>query len=354
MSRTKITLLESCDQDQICWAIYKKQNMVGSDGSAVDEGNTNSSSTINAVKRQNGAKRWTFTWNNYSQNWVALLAPVFEGCTFGIGSEEVGESGTPHIQGYVEFASKVRPIGYRGCPKEVHWGDDKGKPARGTRLQNVMYCRKQNLLWFSGPDANDEERRPHTEYFGTERWRPPRDLPKIELRGWQEEVRRLAEAPVQQRKIYWFWSSRRGIGKSDAVRWLATEGALVTGGGAKDMKYLICKYKEKNGDYPETIAMDVPCSMQGFVSYAGIEEVVNGVFASTKYECEPVIMPYARFFLFANFPPALDNVDMSANRFVVFDIDEWMARWPEGRPMDALVEQKKRDREYTDEQLLDF
>jgi len=275
---------------------------VGSNGSRAG-GNTNP-----PADRANGAKRWPFTWNNYPENWMALLAPGIEGAVGWVGGYQIAPStGTKHIQGYVEFRKKVRPMGYRGIPKTIHWGDDKGKPAMGTREQNVVYCTR-------------EER----GYEGT--FKPPRPLPVIELRGWQEDVRSKFQKPAVQRRIYWYFSHARGIGKSDAVRWLAMQGALICGGKAADMKYLIVKYKEKHGDYPHTVVMDVPCSMQHYLSYSGIEEVVNGVFPSTKFECEPVIMPYARFFLFANFAPLLDNADMSANRFDIYDIDEYLAR----------------------------
>lgn len=292
---------------------------VGSDGSKAG-GNTNP-----PADRANGAKRWPFTWNNYPENWMALLAPAFQGCVGWVGGYQIAPTtGTKHIQGYVEFAKKVRPVGYRGIPKTIHWGDEKGKPARGTRAENVVYCTREG--------------RGHEGTF-----EPPRPLPTITLRGWQLDVKMKFEAEVLQRKIYWYWSNARGVGKSDAVRWLAMNGALICGGKASDMKYLIVKYKEKHGDYPHTVVMDVPCSLQHYLSYSGIEEVVNGVFPSTKYECESVIMPYARFFVFANFCPALDNVDMSANRFIIYDIDEYLARGGQ-----------KKITEYTDEELLDF
>lgn len=258
--------------------------------------------------RKAGSERWTFTWHNYDENWVALLAPCFEGSVGWIGGYEIcPTTSTKHIQGYVEFGKKVRPVGYKGAPKQIHWGDEKGKPAKGTRAQNIAYCTK-------------EER----GYEGT--FRPKRSLPSITMKGWQSKVVELYEGPTIQRRIWWFWSDARGIGKSDAVRWLCTQGALIVSGKGSDMKYLICKYEEKHGDYPECVVMDVPCSMQGFISYAGLEELCNGVFASTKYECANVIMPYAKVFLFCNSPPAMDNVDLSANRLEVYCIDEMLGK----------------------------
>lgn len=56
------------------------------------------------------AKRWCFTINNYTQEEI----DYFEGddlaskATCGIFGREVGENGTPHIQGYIEFRTKIR------------------------------------------------------------------------------------------------------------------------------------------------------------------------------------------------------------------------------------------------------
>ena len=307
-------------------------------GSTGDEGNTNSSSPKKcSQKRMSGANRWTFTYNNYPSNWMALMAPLFSMCNKWIGGYEIGEeNGVPHIQGYCEFKSKVRPVGYQNCPKEVHWGDKDSKSARGTREQNVAYCTKQG-----------------NGYEGT--LKPARPLPEIKMWGWQRKVVELQNAPPQQRKIYWFWAFESSVGKTNAYRWLAMNGACISGGTAADMKFLICKYKKSDGEYPETVAFNIPRSKQHKIDYAGLEEIVDACFPSTKYECEPVIMPYARVFVFANCPPALNNADMTADRLVVFDVQKYIDEHPEAGPIDESLEPtKKRAREYTDDELFDY
>ena len=262
-----------------------------------------SKSTSKGSERASGAKAWTFTWNNYPENWVAQLAPTFEGCEW-IGGYEIGEEeGTPHIQGYVEFPLRVRPIGYKGAPNQIHWGDKDGKPARGSRAHNVHYCTKQGK-----------------GFEGT--LRPPRPLPVIELYGWQLECKAAFEAEADDRAIHWWWSKGGKRGKSSMVRWLATNQALVCSGKASDMKYMIVKYREKHGDFPETVVFDVPRSMQNYLSYQGLEEIKNGVFASTKYECEMVVMPYPKVFVFANFEPDQTDLHMSHDRFKVRCVDD--------------------------------
>lgn len=272
----------------------------GSDGS--EGGNTNAPSedTDRSAKKARGAgaKRWTFTWNNYPEDWVAQLAPIIEGSEW-IGGYEVAETGTPHIQGYVEFPVKVRPVRYRGAPKEIHWGDKNGKPAKGTRAANVTYCTKEG-----------------GGHEGT--LKVPRPLPVVEMFGWQTDVVAKQAAEPVQRRIYWYWGPSN-VGKSNAVRWLVTNGALITGGSAADMKYLIVKYKERTGDFPETVVFDVPKTKRS-MDWAGVEEIANGVFASTKYECEVVVMPYTRIFVFANWPAPDDDVYIGADRFECIEV----------------------------------
>ncbi len=248
------------------------------------------------VKRPSGSKKWAFTWHNYPENWMALLAPVFEGSAWIGGYEICPNTGTPHIQGFVEFPVKVRPIGYKGAPKAIHW-----EAAKGTREQNVKYCAKEGNT------------------VGT--IKPPRPLPVIELYGWQLDAWEQMQGVPDNRSIYWWWSQDGAKGKSSFVRWAVRAGALVCSGKAADMKYLIVKYKEKHGDWPEVVIFDVPRSSAQYLSYTGIEEIKNGVFASTKYECDVVEMPYPHVFVMANFPPELQRHDeMSVDRWICREI----------------------------------
>jgi hypothetical protein len=226
------------------------------------------------------------------------MAPGLEGSKWLVGYEKGEECETPHLQGYVEFPKKVRPIGYKGMPKEIHW-----EACKGDRASNLTYVSKE------GSKAG-----------GNLPW--PRPLPKIELYGWQLDVPQKFESEPDNRSIFWYWSEEGSRGKSSACRWLVRNGALICSGKASDMKYLVIKYHEKNGVYPDCIVFDVPRSMENYLSYTGIEEIKNGVFASTKYECTTVEMPHPHVFVFANFPPLMNNKDMSRDRFVCMNVDE--------------------------------
>lgn len=277
----------------------------GSDGSG--GGNTSPPPTPHnspIVMRGNAAKRWIFVWNNYPENWKAPMAPGLQGSKWLAGYETCPSTGTPHIQGYVEFPKKVRPIGYKGMPREIHW-----EKCLGDRASNLKYVAKERNM--AG---------------GTFPW--PRPLPEIELYGWQLDIPEKFGNEPDNRSIYWYWSMEGKRGKSSACRWLVRNGALICSGKACDMKYNVVKYVEKNGYFPLALVFDVPRSMENYLSYTGIEEIKNGVFASTKYECATVEMPHPHVFVFANFPPDMRDKDMSRDRFIVKNVDEVRDPYP--------------------------
>lgn len=88
---------------------------------------------------QRKAKRFCFTLNNYAEEEYRSICDTLEvsGC-YGIVGREVGESGTPHLQGFIIFRdwhvfcdakNRLNPR----CHVEV---------AKGTPRQNRAYCSK--------------------------------------------------------------------------------------------------------------------------------------------------------------------------------------------------------------------
>lgn len=208
----------------------------------------------------------------------------------------MGEQGTPHLQGYFEAENRIRPIEKLKLHFKPHF-----EKAKGNRGENIAYCAKEGKV--------------HTNM------KMPRALPVINLYGWQVMASLRMNVEPDNRSIFWYWSNEGKMGKSTMVRWLVRQGAVICSGKASDMKYLIMKYHEKYGLYPDDVVFDVPRSSFQYLSYTGIEEIKNGVFASTKYECTCVEMPHPRVWVFANYPPDLHNQDMSRDRFQVEALD---------------------------------
>lgn len=90
---------------------------------------------------------WCFTLNNYTESEFEFLSSTLSGESekyFYIIGKEVGESGTPHLQGYIALVDKKKK--FRPLPKfavnregrnAVHW-----ERSRGNREQNYKYCSK--------------------------------------------------------------------------------------------------------------------------------------------------------------------------------------------------------------------
>jgi len=242
--------------------------------------------------RITASKAWCFTLNNYDDNDINQLIDVLALHKYFF-AKETGESGTPHLQGFVEFNKKCRPLEMIKN-KKIHWEKMKGKIE-----QNIAYCSKEEGTFFC------------------KGFKPIKPIKIItELYPFQKEVVNIINEEPNERTIYWFWEPNGNLGKSAVVKYLAVKhDALVLSGKSSDMKYLIIKYKEHYGRYPEIILLDFPRSSEGYISWTGIEEIKNGCFASTKYDCEMVIMNSPHIICFANFP--VDTTIMSNDRWKI-------------------------------------
>ena len=93
------------------------------------------------------ANAWCFTLNNYTEQEHEFLSSEFRRESeryFYIVGKEVGESGTPHLQGYIALKDKKKK--FRPLPKFAVIRNEKQamhfERAKGNREQNYKYCSK--------------------------------------------------------------------------------------------------------------------------------------------------------------------------------------------------------------------
>ena len=265
--------------------------MKNSVNSVMDLGNT-----ITKSKQVNPSKYWCFTLNNYKKEDLKKISvKVLRYC---IG-EEVGKKGTPHLQGYIEFDKRQRPMGVFKEYKNIHW-----EKRIATAAEAAAYCRKDG------------------KFITNIKYKKEVKVLKDNLLNiWEKEILRILDQEPDDRTIYWF-KSKCGTGKTTFCKYLVMKkGAIVLGGKSADMKNGIITYKNQNDDCdPEIILVNLPKTFDtNYLSYTGIEECKDMMFYSGKYEGGMVCGNCPHLIIFSNEMPDLDNIGV--DRWKVYDID---------------------------------
>lgn len=128
------------------------------------------------------SRRWVFTLNNYTEEEEALLEFMADEAEYLVVGYEVGEEGTPHLQGAVVWKKPRRLAAVRKELERAHW-----EVMRGTTAQAAEYCKKEGEFreWGAMPGPSNKEDRKQV-------WR---DLIAIaETQGVDEAMGLLKEA----------------------------------------------------------------------------------------------------------------------------------------------------------------
>lgn len=272
--------------------------------SASDSGNTKTESQLNKKKQIAAAKNWCFTLNNYQKGDIAKIIQICSANSvkYVIG-EEVGEKGTPHLQGYIEFTSRKRPMSLFNFSNKFHW-----ESAKGSRSQNIKYCTKDGKYHSSFYIEKDIE-----------------VLDELQFHPWQKFLFEELKQEPDDRKVHWFWEKTGKAGKSKFAKMMAHKyHSIVVCGAAKDMFNGIFNYKEEHGHYPRCVFVDI--SRDGpSCNYGALECIKNGLVFNAKYVSQQMIFNAPHVIVFSNDPPNLKK--MSADRWFVKEIGKNLDVW---------------------------
>lgn len=253
------------------------------------------------TKQISPSKKWCFTYNNYSDETISSIVPIFESeCKCGIIGKEEGALGTPHLQGYVEFLTKVRPKNM--FPLQIHW-----EKARANRQDNITYCSKEgHVIWSKGECI------------------PERPIKLINpTKWWQKKILKMIDNEPDDRTVNWFWSEAGKIGKTQFQKYLTVKHNAITLGytNADNIKHGIMEYRNKNGRCPEIICINIPRGVEAqYISYIAFESIKDMYFFSGKYETGMVCGPPPHLFIFSNMEPL--SYKLSEDRWNIICIDE--------------------------------
>ena len=99
---------------------------------------------------------WCFTLNNYTQDEYTKVLETLSECKYFIVGKEVGDGGTPHLQGYCTFPRRY----YFNAVRDKFGPRFHIEGAKGTARQNREYCRKDGDFTEGGdiPQEGRKER----------------------------------------------------------------------------------------------------------------------------------------------------------------------------------------------------
>ena len=263
-----------------------------SSNSSEKVGNTKLSSP--KCKQAIASKKWCFTYNNYPANYHSIIDPILiEKCVKFVYGEEVGASGTPHLQGAVWLKVKDRPMTCLGLDKKIHWEKMNNEEA------SIKYCQKDGVVTLHGFP------------------KPIKTL--TELRPWQAAIESMViGSEPDGRSINWYWESVGKVGKSAFCKYMFIKHktVVIQGGKLADIMNIIFN---TNMDEVTAVIIDVPRVNQNKVSYAAIECLLNGMITNTKYETGIKVFNPPHIIVFSNFEPEKES--LSEDRWKVTKIE---------------------------------
>jgi len=247
--------------------------------------------------RPSQSKKWCFTYNNYPEDAMEQMETVFQmfNLNYVVG-RETGESGTRHLQGFIESTKKFRWTELK-LPKQIHW-----EKCKGTRADNVRYCSKDGDF--------------------VTNMKLPRQLKLITPdRDWEIQILKEIEQEPDDRTIHWIWSDQGCMGKTSFCKYLvAKHGACVLHGKGADIRHGLAQWIQDKGQFPDVVVYPIPrCFNKEYLSYEGLENIKDMFFYSGKYEGGQVCGPNPHLYVFANVEP--DMRKMSSDRWVITCID---------------------------------
>lgn len=296
------------------------------------------------------ARRWCYTLNNYSPSDEVLfisLSPV----QYHVFGKETGDSGTPHLQGFVIFSKPYRLGGVKKIHPTAHW-----EITKGTSLQASHYCKKGSGIPENPIDPDvfefgtivERGTRSDLDAFKTvvkageynlKRLReeftevvakfprfvhdyikdqqPEPVVPEHELRSWQIELDSLLAHPPDDRKVIFVVDYVGNKGKT----WFAKryceihpDGQLLEPAKKSDMAHAL---------QPQLRVLFINVTRQSDSKnleylYSFIESVKDGCVFSGKYESSMKKYVNIHVVVLMNFDPNMDL--LSQDRYHVMTI----------------------------------
>jgi hypothetical protein len=291
------------------------------------------------------SNRICFTINNYHEidildQWNKYIEAKGEEINYLVIGEEIGSSGTPHLQGFLHLKKDPKSCGIQFWKSEIPAGQTAHfENAKGTDEQNLEYCKKdgpylevgaptesmcrwKNIFETAKVDLeaalNIDGEVAIKHYHQLKAINDDYNKPKMvatlpELRDWQKIV--IAKLENQsERRILFVVDEAGGKGKSVLAKHLMTENAAwaCQGGKINDLMFAY----DTNA---KIVIFDMArCNNPDYYPWNFMENLKNGWFTSTKYKGGMKMFPAPKIIVFMNEEPPRNK--LSIDRYDVFQI----------------------------------
>lgn len=173
-------------------------------------------------------RRYCLTLNNYTEEEKEFLINVFHeagpgipGVRYFIAGDEIGESGTPHLQCYIELCKPTRVQALKNMLQSDRYHVESCK---GSAEQNITYCSKEKVLCTWGKPGNQGQRTDIEQACATLRdsdsiLQVAEEHPVAYVkfhRGLRSLQQALAKPRDWTTELWWFYGET-GTGKSRAA-----------------------------------------------------------------------------------------------------------------------------------------
>jgi hypothetical protein len=300
-----------------------------------------SGSVVPYCKRDSPCVQWCFTLNNYTDDEVSILDSLHpQKVKYLVYGFEKGESGTPHLQGYMQCVKKQRLTALKKLLPKAHWEAAKGSPA-----QNRTYCTKENNFKEYGTAISQGKRCDLESYmdavkdgatwetlteghplvlaryrmFCTEYFKNHQDVAPLKdhpLRVWQSELYSKLQLPANDREIIFLVDYKGNSGKSWFAKYyrsLHPENTQVL----EIAKKADIAYQVKPGT--RVFFFDCKRETQEFAQYSTFEALKDGFIISPKYESCMVMLSFIpHVVVMMNQQP--DRSKLSEDRYTIIEV----------------------------------
>lgn len=283
------------------------------------------------------AKHWCFTLNNYTYEHIDAIQQNSSNYDYIVYGKEIASSGTPHLQGFVSFSTRVRrsyvieQIGPAHCTVAKHIDE------------SIRYCKKDGDFFELGKPPSGRGSRTDIDSFKlavtagcldlkklredfsvvyakyprfcqdyVQDSMPKKVVPFFPLRKWQGALYDALKLAPDPRTIHFIVDYNGNAGKSwfgHYYCYMHDNAQVLLPGKKADMAYML-------NLLIRVLFIDAPRSKQGeFLQYDFLEDVKNGYIFSSKYESRCKQMQPCHVVVFMNEEPDMNK--LSKDRYCI-------------------------------------